>query len=183
MSSPTGIQSGTQLLAPAPAPAAPMATTSSGTPLTLSTSSTTMTNSSHDPSLRRQPTPAPARAPVETRKISKTTDTNNPQWKMLNQYRVIRLLGRGTHGTVKYGEDMSKDDPKAPDYAVVSTPPARGSSFFGSRILFFPALIHPRFYRQSRSSRDSQIENDSPGLMAASEPTPPSQEYATKSQS
>lgn len=41
---------------------------------------------------------------------------------MLNQYRVIRLLGRGTHGIVKYGEDMSKADPKAPDYAVVSVP-------------------------------------------------------------
>lgn len=37
---------------------------------------------------------------------------------MLNQYRVMRLLGRGTHGIVKYGEDMSKDDPHAPNYAV-----------------------------------------------------------------
>jgi hypothetical protein len=91
----------------------------SGQPLTLTTT-TTMTSSSNDPSLRRQPTPLPARAPVETKRILKTTDTNNPTWKMLNQYRVIRLLGRGTHGIVKYCEDMSKADPRAPDFAVVS---------------------------------------------------------------
>lgn len=115
MSSPTGIHSGaqgTQLLAPVP-----MAS-GSGHALTLTTTTTTtMTSSSNDPSLRRQPTPLP-RAPVETKRILKTADTNNPTWKMLNQYRIIRLLGRGTHGTVKYGEDMSKADPRAPDFAV-----------------------------------------------------------------
>lgn len=36
---------------------------------------------------------------------------------MLNQYRITRTLGKGTHGTVKYGEDMSKD-PNAPEHQV-----------------------------------------------------------------
>lgn len=75
---------------------------------------------------RRQPTPL-ARVPKETKKIIQTQDAKNPAWKMLNQYRVIRLLGRGTHGTVKYGEDMSKNDLRDPDYAVVCTPNSTSS--------------------------------------------------------
>ncbi|KAG9058268.1 hypothetical protein FS842_011148 [Serendipita sp. 407] len=108
-----------------PAPTSPMAAATHASALTLTTTvsttiggSSTLTSSSNDPSLiRRQPTP---HGTVETTKILKTQDSNNPTWKMLNQYRVMRSLGKGTHGTVKYCEDMSKDDPTDPDYAVAS---------------------------------------------------------------
>ncbi|KAG8756581.1 hypothetical protein FRC14_002923 [Serendipita sp. 396] len=101
-----------------------MAAATHASALTLTTTvsttiggSSTLTSSSNDPSLiRRQPTP---HGTVETTKILKTQDSNNPTWKMLNQYRVMRSLGKGTHGTVKYCEDMSKDDPTDPDYAAI----------------------------------------------------------------
>ena len=152
MSSPTMTNSGQvapiSILSPAPM-------LSSGTSLTVSTT-TNLTNH-HDPSnLRRQATPvAPApRVPVETTKIVKTQDSKNPTWKMLNQYRVMRLLGRGTHGIVKYGEDMSKDDPNAPNYAVVSFIVLGYSPFM---------LISSFSFRPSKSSSASQIAGDSPG--------------------
>jgi hypothetical protein len=188
---------GLDLLSPAPMP--------SGTPLTLSTVTTaaepfattptisTAVNPtpSNDPNLRRQPTPLPSRVPVETTKISKTQDSNNPAWKMLNQYRVIRLLGRGTHGTVKYGEDMSKEDPHDPDFAVVSMRARPLSAGDPTPILhfffaLFPLLVsHDQHhevdsltlsfysmssYRPSKLSKECPIDENSLGLMAGTEP-------------
>jgi hypothetical protein len=74
---------------------------------------------------------------------------------MLNQYRVMRLLGRGTHGIVKYGEDMSKDDPHAPNYAVVST-----------QQVCSPMLISLFYNRLSKSSSECLIARDSLGPTA-----------------
>ncbi|KAG8821445.1 hypothetical protein FRC17_009828 [Serendipita sp. 399] len=106
-----------------PAPTSPIASPVPTSTLTLTTimstplgNGSTLNPSSNDPSLiRRQPTP---HATVETTKILRTQDSSNPTWKMLNQYRVMKLLGKGTHGSVKYCENMQKEDPSDPDYAV-----------------------------------------------------------------
>ncbi|PVG04390.1 kinase-like protein [Serendipita vermifera] len=90
----------------------------------------------------------PSRVPAETTKISKTQHSNNTTWKMLNQYRVIRLLGRGTHGAVKYGEDMSKADPLDPDYAVaikiIKRIPGRGNTIITSARIRYEIAVMKR---------------------------------------
>jgi hypothetical protein len=74
---------------------------------------------------------------------------------MLNQYRVMRLLGRGTHGIVKYGEDMSKADPHTPNYAVVS-----------KAQICSPLLISSFYNRLSKSSSECPIARGSLGPTA-----------------
>nr|XP_031862772.1 uncharacterized protein CI109_001784 [Kwoniella shandongensis]KAA5529844.1 hypothetical protein CI109_001784 [Kwoniella shandongensis] len=71
---------------------------------------------------------------VETQAVRVQRDQESGKW-MINQYRVLREIGHGTHGRVRLGEDLSADIPIGDDEGDVGLGISAGSPFYAIKIV------------------------------------------------
>ncbi|OCF35480.1 CAMKK/ELM protein kinase [Kwoniella heveanensis BCC8398] len=71
---------------------------------------------------------------IETQAVRLHRDQDTGRW-MVNQYRVLREIGHGTHGRVRLGEDLSEELPVGSDDGDVGLGISSGGPYYAIKIV------------------------------------------------